>query len=77
MCSAFAAAAGPKAADAHGHHDDAHGHDEHHKHLVFHPEEWNPFGPPLAMLLTIVVGGFGTVYAAYSLQMSKWTPPSN
>jgi hypothetical protein len=38
-------------------------------------EEWNPFGAPLAIMLTCVVGGLGTVYAAYSLQMSKWTPP--
>jgi hypothetical protein len=38
-------------------------------------EEWNPFGAPLAIMLTCVVGGLGTVYAAYSLQMSKWTQP--
>jgi hypothetical protein len=66
----FSAAAGAK--DAH-HHDDHHGH---HDHRVFHPEEWNPFGAPLAILVTVVGGGTAIIYSAYSLQMSKWTPPS-
>ena len=58
--------------DAH-HHDG--GHHDHHDHRVFHPEEWNPFGPPLAILVTVVGGGTAIIYTAYSLQMSKWTQP--
>lgn len=66
-------AAASAAKDAH-HHDD--GHHGHHDHRVFHPEEWNPFGAPLAILLTVVGGGTAIIVFAVKLQLSKWTPPS-
>jgi hypothetical protein len=43
----------------------------HHDHRTFHPP-YNATGAPLAVFAFVVVGGLGTIYTAYSLQMGKW-----